>query len=233
MGILKSWAIGLLALITGLALFVTVSVISSNFDTELTQNDLQPFYTPPSSLEGSPRDLLRVESLSVDVDGAESLRILYLTELDNGDLAAASGMAFIPTSPATSEPRPIVAWTHGTVGEGDACAPSRQKDPASQLTQFLPSMIQLDWALVATDYTGLGTPGVQAYLLKEQEVRDTVNSVRALQQIPHADVGSRYTVLGHSQGGHTALWTGHLSKNFAPELELLGVAASLPQFAHE
>jgi hypothetical protein len=102
-GILKSWAIGLLALITGLALFVTVSVISSNFDTELTQSDLQPFYTPPSSLEGSPGDLLRVESLSVDVDGAESLRILYLTELDNGDLAAASGMAFIPTSPATSD----------------------------------------------------------------------------------------------------------------------------------
>ena len=228
MGILKSWAIGLLALITGLALFVTVSVISSNFDTELTQNDLQPFNTPPSSLEGSPGDLLRVESLSVDVDGAESLRILYLTELDNGDLAAASGMAFIPTSPATSEPRPIVAWTHGTVGEGDACAPSRQKDPTSQLTQFLPSMIQLGWALVATDYTGLGTPGVQAYLLKDQEVRDTVNSVRALQQIPQANVGSRYTVIGHSQGGHTALWTGHLSKKFAPELELLGVAAAAP-----
>ena len=233
MGILKSWAIGFLALITGLALFVTVSVISSNFDTELTQNDLQPFYTPPSPLEGAAGDLLRVESLSVDVDGAESLRILYLTELDNGDLAAASGMAFIPTAPATSEPRPIVAWTHGTVGEGDACAPSRQKDPTSQLTQFLPSMIQLGWALVATDYTGLGTPGVQAYLLKDQEVRDTVNSVRALQQIPQANVGSRYTVLGHSQGGHTALWTGHLSKKFAPELELLGVAASLPQFAHE
>ena len=228
MGILKSWAIGLLALLTGLALFVTVSVISSNFDTELTQNDLQPFYTPPSPLEGAAGDLLRVESLSVDVDGAESLRILYLTELDNGDRAAASEMAFIPTAPETSEPRPIVAWTHGTVGEGDACAPSRQKDPTLQLTQFLPGMIQLGWALVATDYTGLGTPGVQAYLLKDQEIRDTVNSVRAPQQIPQANVGSRYTVLGHSQGGHTALWTGHLSKKFARELELLGVAAAAP-----
>lgn len=66
-------------------------------------------------------------------------------------------------------------------------------------------MIQLGWALVATDYTGLGTPGVQAYLLKDQEVRDTVNSVRALQQIPNSNVGSRYAVFGHSQGGHTAL----------------------------
>ncbi len=228
MGILKSWAIGVLAIITGLALFLTVSIISSRVDTSVKQSDLQPFYTPPSPLEGKAGDLLRIEPLGVDVDGAQSLRILYLTELDNGELAAASGMAFIPTAPSADAPRPIVAWTHGTVGEGDACAPSRGTDPTSQLTQFLPSMIQLGWALVATDYTGLGTPGVQAYLLKDQEVRDTVNSVRALQQIPMANVGARYTVFGHSQGGHTALWTGHLSKEFAPELDLLGVVAAAP-----
>lgn len=228
MGILKSWAIGILAIITGLALFLTVRIISSNVETSVTQSDLQPFYTPPAPLEGEPGDLLRVEPLGIDVDGAESLRILYLTELDNGDLAAASGMAFIPTAPSPQAPRPVIAWTHGTVGEGDACAPSRTADPTSQLTQFLPSMIQLGWALVATDYTGLGTPGVQAYLLKDQEVRDTVNSVRALQQIPNSNVGSRYAVFGHSQGGHTALWTGHLSKEFAPELDLLAVAAAAP-----
>ncbi len=228
MGTIKSWAIGILAIITALALFLTASIISGKVDTSVKQSDLQPFYTPPSPLAGKPGDLLRIEPLGVDVEGAESLRILYLTELDNGELAAASGMAFIPTAPSTDAPRPIVAWTHGTVGEGDACAPSRASNPTSQLTQFLPSMIQLGWALVATDYTGLGTPGVQAYLLKDQEVRDTVNSVRALQQIPKANVGSRYAVFGASAGGHTALWTGHLSKEFAPELDLLGVAAAAP-----
>lgn len=228
MGILKSWAIGVLAILTGLALFLTAKIISTNMEMSVTQSDLQPFYTPPTSLEGKPGDLLRVESLGVEVNGAQSLRILYLTELDNGDLAAASGMAFIPTAPSSQAPRPIIAWVHGTVGEGDACAPSRTADPTSQLTEFLPSMIQLGWALVATDYTGLGTPGVQAYLLKDQEVRDTVNSVRALQQIPSSNVGSRYAVFGHSQGGHTALWTGHLSKEFAPELDLLAVAAAAP-----
>ena len=137
-------------------------------------------------------------------------------------------MAFIPTAPATSEPRPIVAWTHGTVGEGDACAPSRQKDPTSQLTQFLPSMIQLGWALVATDYTGsrhTRSPGVPTQRSRssrhgEQRASIATNSTRKC--------GSRYTVLGHSQGGHTALWTGHLSEKFAPELELLGVAAAAP-----
>jgi alpha-beta hydrolase superfamily lysophospholipase len=228
MGILKSLAIGIIAIITAFALFLTANIVSSRVDTSMKQSDLQPFYTPPSPLEGKPGDLLRVGPLGTEVAGAQSLRILYLTELDNGDLVAASGMAFIPTAPSTGAPRPIVAWTHGTVGEGDSCAPSRTTDPTSQLTEFLPSMIQLGWALVATDYTGLGTPGVQAYLLKGQEVRDTVNSVRALQQIPDANVGSRYAVFGHSQGGHTALWTGHLSREFAPELDLLGVAAAAP-----
>lgn len=228
MGILKSWAIGILALITGLALFLTANIISSNIETSEAQSDLEPFYTPPAPLEGKPGDLLRVEPLGTAVEGAQSLRILYLTELENGEVAAASGMAFIPTAPSSNGPREIVAWTHGTTGEGDSCAPSRNPNPTSQLTEFLPSMVQLGWALVATDYTGLGTPGVQAYLLKDQEVRDTVNSVRALQQIPGANVGARYGVFGHSQGGHTALWTGHLSKEFAPELDLLGVAAAAP-----
>jgi hypothetical protein len=33
---------------------------------------------------------------------------------------------------------------------------------------------------------------------------------------------------GHSQGGHSSLWSGHLAGELAPELELLGVAAAAP-----
>ena len=116
MGILKSWAIGILALITGLALFLTANIISSNIETSEAQSDLEPFYTPPDPFEGKPGDLLRIEPLGTEVEGAQSLRILYLTELENGEVATASGMAFIPTAPNTSGPREIVAWTHGTTG---------------------------------------------------------------------------------------------------------------------
>ncbi len=41
-------------------------------------------------------------------------------------------------------------------------------------------------------------------------------------------VGSRFVVWGHSQGGHAALFTGLIAKNYAPELTLLGVAAAAP-----
>ncbi|HWZ37566.1 MAG TPA: lipase family protein [Bradyrhizobium sp.] len=38
----------------------------------------------------------------------------------------------------------------------------------------------------------------------------------------------RYAVWGHSQGGQAALFTGMISKDYAPELELLGLAAAAP-----
>ncbi len=55
-----------------------------------------------------------------------------------------------------------------------------------------------------------------------------VNSVRAVRNLPDAAAGQRYVVWGHSQGGHSALWTGHLSDTLAPELDLLAVAAAAP-----
>jgi hypothetical protein len=52
--------------------------------------------------------------------------------------------------------------------------------------------------------------------------------VRAARNIPEAAAGSRYVTWGHSQGGHSSIWTGHLGEQYAPELELLGVSAAAP-----
>src|SRR5207248_9081666 len=38
----------------------------------------------------------------------------------------------------------------------------------------------------------------------------------------------RMVVWGHSQGGHAALWTGIVGPRYAPDLEILGVAAIAP-----
>jgi len=122
----------------------------------------------------------------------------------------------------------VLAYIAGTTGQGDACAPSRSTDPVSGVQHFLPEAIAQGWAVVAPDEYGVGTEGTQLYLIKDQEVRDTVNSIRALQSIPGASAGDDFAVYGFSQGGHTALWTGHLSEQFAPELNLVGVAAVAP-----
>jgi len=89
-------------------------------------------------------------------------------------------------------------------------------------------MMKLGWIVTATDYAGLGTPGPNLYLVAEAEVRDVVNSVRAARNLVGTEASNRYVVWGHSQGGHSALWSGHLGPALAPELRLLGVAAAAP-----
>lgn len=202
--------------------------VSQRVTIDVAQDRIAPFYVPPDIAGSTPGDLLRHEPLDVEVPGGRANRILYVTETSTGAPAVSSGMAFIPDAPAPPGGRPVIAWAHGTVGQGEECAPSRSADPTSQLVTFLPQMLDLGWAVVATDYYGLGTPGIERYLIGEQEARDVVFSVRAVAGLPGADPSSQWGVYGHSQGGHSAIWTGHLADRLAPELELVGVAAAAP-----
>jgi pimeloyl-ACP methyl ester carboxylesterase len=55
-----------------------------------------------------------------------------------------------------------------------------------------------------------------------------IDSVRVAAQLPGAGGGHKFVVWGHSQGGHASLFTGIIAKAYAPELDLLGVAAAAP-----
>lgn len=192
------------------------------------QEQLQGFYGTPASLPTEAGTLLRHEPLTgkFDLPGGHGHRIMYVTESGDGTSRVASGMIFIPDAPATGM-RKVISWAHPTVGMGDACAPSRSRTPTG-LLDWLPGMMARGWVVVATDYAGLGTEGVQEYLIGQSEVRDVVNAVRAARQFPGAMAGRQYGVFGHSQGGHAALWAGTLAPDYAPELTLVGVAGAAP-----
>jgi acetyl esterase/lipase len=84
------------------------------------------------------------------------------------------------------------------------------------------------YAIAATDYPGLGTPGPHPYLVGDSEARAVIDSVRAARSLAGLENSTRYAVWGHSQGGQAALFTGMISKSYAPELQLVGVAAAAP-----
>lgn len=214
---------------------VVISIISAvwaisahKLSTSRAQAAIAGFYVPPAPIPAQPGTVIRTEPLGVAVPGATALRMLYTSERPDGTPAVSGGMIFIPTSPAPGGGRPVVAWAHGTLGMGDACAPSRSDNPLGDTANWLDQMISLGYVVVATDYTGFGTPGPNLYLVGEAEARDVVNSVRAARNIEQADASSEWIVWGHSQGGHSALWTGHLAKELAPELTLKAVAAAAP-----
>lgn len=215
------------ACVLSLFVVVVISLVSDSEQSSQEQSALDPFYTPPDPLIGKPGDIIRSEPLDgFAITGANGYRILYISQNPAGQLQASGGMVWIPTAPAQGK-RDVVAYAHGTSGFGDACAPSR--DPNTPTSQpFIQTLIDRGYVYTATDYVGLGTPGEPYYMIGRSEATDVVNSVRAAQRFAGANAGSRYAVMGHSQGGHSALWTGALSKQIAPELELVGVAASAP-----
>jgi alpha-beta hydrolase superfamily lysophospholipase len=186
------------------------------------------FYDPPTlPAAGPPGEVLRSVADPDGPEGARSLRILYRSTGLKGEPQAVSALVVIPDGPAPAGGRPVVAWAHPTTGVARDCAPSLQPDWRKTIPG-LDEMVAAGWVVVATDYPGLGTPGVHPYLVGASEAQAVVDSVRAARLLPGSGAGKRFAAWGHSQGGHAALFTGELATTLAPELELVGVAAAAP-----
>jgi acetyl esterase/lipase len=185
------------------------------------------FYTPPDPLPAAPPGtLIRFEPLPDALpEGAQAWRILYLSTGVNGEPIAVSGVVTAPAGEG-STPRPVLAWAHGTVGVLPECAVSQTKNPYAQ-SPHVPLMVREGFVVVATDYPGLGTPGIHPYLVGPVAARSVLDGIRAARQLP-VSAGDRYAVWGASQGGNSALWTAQLAAAYAPELTLVGAAASAP-----
>lgn len=186
------------------------------------------FYrAPPSAVAGAPGTLIRQEAIDGAPLGAKTYRVLYRsTGLDNKPILV-SGVVIVPPGDPPPGGRPIVAWAHPTSGIVPRCAPSLAIFLFQQI-QGLRSFVRNGYVVAATDYPGLGTEGPHPYLVGTSEARAVINSVRVAAGLPGAGGGKKFLVWGHSQGGHAALFTGIVAKAYAPELELLGVAAAAP-----
>jgi pimeloyl-ACP methyl ester carboxylesterase len=123
--------------------------------------------------------------------------------------------------------------THGTTGVADICAPSRDAPghPSHIYNQLadatLNQWVKRGYAVLKTDYEGLGAPGSHPYLVGASEARSTVDILLAARRLLPA-IGRSWTVMGHSQGGHAALFTASLAPAWAPDLDLIGAVAIAP-----
>jgi len=167
---------------------------------------LTRFYDPPTPLPAAPAGTLIRSQAYAGYElpkGASAIRILYHSRALNGDDVAVSGVVLIPAGPAPRGGWPVIAWAHGTNGVARMCAPSLMKDLEYGDEGLMP-MVAAGFAVVATDYAGLGTPGQHAYLNKIPQANDVIYSIPAARQAVKR-LGKQWVAIGHSQGG-IAVW---------------------------
>jgi pimeloyl-ACP methyl ester carboxylesterase len=194
----------------------------------ITAHAPDAFYDPPSDLSRQPGALLRSEPLKDVIlpAGLRGWRILYATTVNDSTPATAIATVFAPTDPPAG-PRPVIAWEHATTGLLQKCMPSLLSAPTAGIPAR-DGIVMAGWVVVATDYSFAERGGPHPYLIGEGEARAALDSVRAARQMSELTLDKRMVVWGYSQGGHAALWTGMIGQRYAPELEILGVAAIAP-----
>lgn len=204
-----------------------------------------PFYEPPATLPGRDGDVIRDEPAVFHLDPLQLIRIdavvhriMYRSTDRGGRPIAITGTVLTPKSPwSRAGERPIVAYAVGTQGMDDQCAPSRQLAEGTEYEgPFIGGLLSRGYGVVVTDYQGLGTPGTHTYVNREVQGRAVLDSLRAAQRLPEADLpdAGPVAVTGYSQGGGAAAAAAEIAPTHTPELDLRGVAAgAVPADLHK
>ncbi len=196
------------------------------------------FYDAPHPLPaGKPGELIRSESFDEYELPAEvsAVRILYHSRSATGEDVATSGVVLIPSEenpPAGGWP--IIAWAHEATGVARSCAPSLMRNVGHG--PFLSMYVNLGYAVVATDYTGLGTSFRNAFLDAPSNATDVIGSVSAARAaVPQ--LGARWIVMGEGEGSLAAVAVAEKQNEirdagYLGSIAISGLADAKELFAH-
>lgn len=165
------------------------------------------------------------DTLSVSGAGT-AFRVLYSAPNQHGAAAVSTAAVFLPHGEPPPDGWPVIAWAHGTVGLGDDCTPSAH--PRSERDDaYLSHWLDEGYAVVGTDYVGLGTPGLMSYLNANAQAHSVIDSVRAIHQM-QLPLSPKWAIVGQSQGGGAAInsawWASKLTAGTG--LDYRGVVAT-------
>ena len=220
-------------------------------DPKYNEDEYTAFYTPPEPLPpGQPGDLIRTEPsrLVLEPSGqlgaimATGTRIMYRSNDARGNPMAVTGTYFEPFNDWPGRgPRPLIVYGPGTQGQGDQCAPSRQFNQGIHFAPYLDfsfnyeelfvaTMVARGFAIVMTDYQGLGTPGLHTYVNRVAEGNAMLDAGRAAMHLPNTslDPHGPTAFWGYSQGGGAAASAAELAPTYAPDLAIVGTYAGAP-----
>ncbi|MCE1178191.1 MAG: lipase family protein [Micrococcales bacterium] len=190
------------------------------------------FYTPPAKLLAGPHGSVIWSRRTAGPKSGTTWLVLYRSVDLHGRPIAVSGTVSLPNGAAPQGGWPVLSWAHGTTGIADQCAPTRLAGGllgAYQGTVLasLDRWLDAGYAVAATDYQGLGTPGPHPYLIGPAAARSVTDAALAAREFSPS-VSTQWFAAGHSQGGHAAMWTAGVGPAWAPSMRLRGVVAFAP-----
>jgi pimeloyl-ACP methyl ester carboxylesterase len=194
------------------------------------------FYKPPKDIPARHGTLIWARKAGglVPLQNARYNKlVLYSSRTTQGQRDAISGSVSVPRGKPPKGGWPVITWAHGTTGVADICAPSRDFTGSTSNTgetyinADLNAWLAAGYAVLRTDYEGLGTPGKHPYLIGVSEGRSVLDIVQAARQLD-PNISKRYLIAGHSQGGHAALFAAGLAGKWVPGLKLRGTVAFAP-----
>lgn len=187
--------------------------------------------TPAAGPPGSLVTVTRTEVFaapSVPLPG-RAWALTYRSTSATGVPDVVGGTLLLPAGrwPGPGE-RPLVSYAVGTHGLGDRCAPSVALAGGTEVELLLIGQaLARGWAVVVTDYEGLGTPGPHTYNVSSTEGHAVLDAARAAMAVSGAELSPAAPVgiWGYSQGGAAAGAAAERAAGYAPELDVRGVAA--------
>ncbi|MFD6061133.1 alpha/beta hydrolase family protein [Rhodococcus wratislaviensis] len=183
--------------------------------------------TGASEASAQPRILLSQEELppaAVPTQAGDSVRVRYSTLRTATATGESTGSIFLPHGDPPDGGWPVVSYAHGTVGVADQCAPSVAGFNYVELPA-IEQWLAAGYAVAATDYAGIGTPGVNAYLDGRAAAANAVDIVLAAHDIYGDVLSDRWIVTGLSQGGHATYFAAREATTRAPALDYRGAVA--------
>lgn len=209
------------------------------------------FYLPPDPLPPVRNgDLIRAEPsrLVLEPSGqlgaimATGTRVMYRSTDTRGNPIAVTGTYFEPYNDWPGKgPRPLISYAPGTQGQGNQCAPSRMFNQgihysggwdlmANYEELFVATMVARGFAIVMTDYEGLGTSTMHTYVGRVAEGQAVLDAARAAKHLPGTSLkpDGPVALWGYSQGGGATASAAELASSYAPDLHIVGTYAGAP-----
>lgn len=190
---------------------------------------VSPFYTWKGEIPGRPGVLLRSEPLSrpLELPGAAwQIRFLFTSTdgVKGREPIVVSGALYVPKGARPAGGWPVVAWGHGTLGVADICAPS-WAGRSYRDVRYLDAWLSQGFAVVASDYQGIGVPGPNPALNNRSNAYTILDSARAVIR-SHKGLANKVLLVGQSQGGAAVFAAAGYAPVYAPDLHILGTVGT-------